>query len=151
MNNAYLLEGLEALPIIARILLERTDPIRLDTPTGPDRFTPREVIAHLADWEPRLRGRIVTALKDPGAAVPTWDEGELAIENGYATCDWREQVDTFTKQRQETIALLKRLGPEDWRRTFTHPERGPMTVEDQAAFLLGHDLYHAEQFAQAAG
>ncbi len=150
MNNAYLLEGLESGPKTLEILLNRIPEEAMDRPTHPDRFTPREVAAHLADWEPRLRGRIQTALDHPDAEVPVWDEGELAEENRYGESDWRKELDRFRSERAETIRLLKSLKPEEFGRTFRHPERGLMKIEDQAAFFLGHDLYHASQLSSVA-
>lgn len=149
MNNAYLFEGLPAGPQTVRILMEGLPAENLDNPTHPGRFSPREVVAHLADWEPRLAARIRSAIESQGVAVDVWDEGELAIENGYAQSDWRSEVERFCEAREETIRMLRSLDAESFQRTFRHPERGLMTIEDQAAFLLGHDLYHIEQLASA--
>lgn len=145
MNNAYLFEGLgagrDALLAIARLV-----PAALwDTPTGAGRFTPREVVAHLADWEPRLRDRISAALLESGARVDVWDEGELAVLNRYSECDYLGELSRFVSERTLTIELLQSLDKVDFDRTFTHPEKGLMTIDDQAAFLMGHDLYHLDQ------
>ena len=50
----YLLSALAGTPVVAdRLLLDvHADDPRWDFRPEPDRFTLREVVAHLADWEP---------------------------------------------------------------------------------------------------
>lgn len=147
MNNAYLIEGLQAGPEAMAVISRRIPQEQWDTPTGPERFTPREVIAHLADWESRLRGRMQSAISSPLAVVPAWDEGQLATSQNYAGSDWNERLATWVLERAATVAFLTSLEPEQFNAQFTHQERGPMAIDDQAAFTLGHDLYHLEQLS----
>jgi len=143
--HAYLFPGLEAGPRTLRNLIRHIPAERMDRPTHPDRFTPREVMAHLADWEPISRGRMQTAVASPGAGVPGIDEWERAREQGYIKWDPFEQADEFIRRRSETIAFLKGLAPDDWSKVAVHSERGAMTVYDYANMELGHDLYHVAQ------
>lgn len=147
--HAYLYSGLEAGPRAVRRLLEMIDPARIDLPTHPGRFTPREVAAHLADWEPISRGRMVAARDTPGIEVPGIDEVERAREMGYCGRDPFEQAAEFESRRAETLALLKSLPDEAWSHTAVHSERGEMTLYDYANMELGHDLYHIRQLAEA--
>lgn len=118
----------------------------MDEPSSQGRFSPREVIAHLADWEPILREeRIVAPLASPGLTVAAYDEGELAERNNYAAKDPHEQAALYAVERQKTVTLLKSLTEEQWRVSMKHPERGEMTVYDMANLLVGHDMYHVEQ------
>ncbi len=145
--NSYLFPGLQVSPVIIERLMERVHPDRMDLPTHPGRFSPREVAAHLADWEPILLGRMKSCKESPGATIQGLDEGVLAVEHGYAASDWREQCRLFAKAREETIAWLKTLGEADWDLQGIHSERGRITIGDQANALLGHDLYHVEQLS----
>jgi hypothetical protein len=110
-----------------------------------DRFTPREVIAHLADWEPIMLGRMQTALASPGASIEAFDEAQMAVDNVYLNLDPREQLHLFVQRRADTARWLRALPPDVWSQAVLHPERGLQTIEDQANLLLGHDLYHIEQ------
>jgi hypothetical protein len=148
MNNAYLLQGLESTSRVLTLLLNRLDVNATDIATGPGRFSPREVIAHLADWEPIFLARMRKAIGQPGIAVEAFDEGELAQTNRYAEKDWQEELVRFDRARRETIAFLRELSPDQWDVAFLHPENGPMTIDDQAAMLLGHDHYHLEQLSE---
>lgn len=59
--NAYLLPSIEFGPAILRRLFTLLPEDQLDVSLEEGRFTPRQVIAHLADWEPIMRQRIATA------------------------------------------------------------------------------------------
>ncbi len=146
--HAYLYPGLEAGPQTIRRLIERIEPADLDRPTHPGRFSPREVVAHLADWEPISRGRMQAAHAMPGTDVPDIDEGARALEMGYADWDPIATAEEFIRRRGETIAWLKALAPEDWQKTAVHSVKGEMTIYDYANLELGHDLYHIVQLAE---
>jgi len=77
--HAYLYPALSATPDIFSQIIAKVPTDKLDVPTHEGRFTPREVIAHLADWEVILREeRIVAPVQSPGKSVNAYDEGELA-------------------------------------------------------------------------
>lgn len=144
--HAYLFPALEKSSNLFSEIASRIDPERMDVPTHPGRFTPREVFAHLADWEPILREeRMVSPIANPGCTVDAYDEGELAAAKNYRAWDVAESVSAFALERAKTIELLRSLDTSQWEAYFTHPERGNMTVYDMANLLVGHDMYHVEQ------
>lgn len=145
MINAYVLLGLEAGPSVFARLLEALPEDRWDVRTDPDRFTVREVYAHLADWEPILLDRLRGTLVQDNFVLPNRDPGELAIERVYAKSNPYESVEVFRRSRAETIAVIRTLHGEALKRIGIHPTRGPMTIADQVSSILGHDMYHIEQ------
>ncbi len=144
--NAYLFPALEASPDIFASLISRIPAEKLDTATHAGRFTPRQVIAHLADWEHILREeRIVTPVSIPGSPVNAYDEGERAIERNYDATDVQEQIALFRAERMKTIEVLKGLSRVQLASTMIHPERGVSSVNDLANTMVGHDVYHIKQ------
>ena len=146
--NAYLFPGLEYGPRIVARLVQQLPPGRYDETTNPERFTLREAVAHLADWEPILRSRIEKAVQNPGSPVEGIDEGIRADELDYKTWDVKRQLEVFAEERANTIAYLRSLVPDDWHKTIVHDEKGRQTVSDQANQLLGHDLYHIDHLTE---
>ena len=143
--NPYLLKSIGTGPIVVRRLVNLIPPDKIDTALGPDRFTVREVVAHLADWEQLFRHRIDRALTRPHTSVVVYDEGQRAIDMKYGRANIDEQLNVFASQRQKTKILLHSLTDDELQRAFIHPALGPVTVEDQANMLIGHDMYHIEQ------
>jgi hypothetical protein len=149
--NFYLLPAVEFGPCVIRRLIDLLPADRLDTRLDPERFTPREIVAHLADWEPIMRERIRTAVSNPGTTIPAYDETQMALDHGYAESDPWEQAELFRRERQITAGLLHSFRAEDWGMQVIHPERGAQSAEDLANALLGHDLYHIEQLSAYFG
>lgn len=156
----YLLPGLEMGPKTIGNLLALMPSNLIDVPTHPGRFfsmemsgeefTPREVIAHLADWEPIFRDeRIRIASTQPGATVVVYDEAERAERLNYAATDWKEELEKWASEREKTIELLSSIPREAWQNVVIHPERGEMTLSNLANMLLGHDMYHVSQLVEA--
>jgi len=145
--DPYLIRALEMTPRLAEKELRR-GAADLDVRPDASRFSMREVIAHLADWEPIMLTRIRTGVDSPGATINAYDEGEMAIEHNYAASDPQERLRAWKADRAKTIEYLKTLGDDDFAKPVIHPERGRMLVGDVAHMLVSHDVYHLEQLAE---
>lgn len=145
----YLTEALSAMPALFRATAGRLETSSVDRPTHVGRFTPREVMAHLSDWEPIFLSRMQLAVSDPGVTVPVYDEGDRATELGYSGWDVSSSLANWASARAETVLWLTSLQPQEWAMEFLHPERGVFSVTRQATMLLAHDVYHLVQLEEA--
>jgi len=143
--NPYLSIALPLAPIGFRRIIEAIPASRWDESLDGSRFTPREVIAHLADWEPIFLERLQTGVNNPGSTLTTYDIDQRSAEKGYGNTDMAEQLRRFSERRGATIAYIQDLSAEDFSKEVVHPERGRMTVGDVANMIVGHDSYHYEQ------
>ncbi len=146
MNNRYLVQALELSPLAFARMIAVISPDLWDHRTDEDRFTLRESIAHLADWEPIFRKRIQDSVEVPGMTINAYDEGQRAIDLGYAESDPLEQVQLFADERAETVRLVNAIV--DWSGSVIHPEIGTLTTEDVVNTMVGHDVYHLEHLTQ---
>ena len=146
--NPYLKNTLEFGPVVIARIADRVSPELLDRPLHEGRFTVREIIAHLADWEPILRQRIIDIRDHPGITVQVFDEGQMAIDHAYASQSIEEATSTFREERSITASVVRALDAQDMRKPYIHPERGEECLEDLVNSMLGHDLYHAEQISE---
>lgn len=145
--NAYLLFSFDfGPPTVERVFrqIERDD---WDRPLDPERFTPREVIAHLADWEPIMLDRIKLAVQTPGATIQPYDEVQMAEDHGYRHSNPAEQLALWRERRAVTADWVRSVKKEDWSKSALHPERGEQSAEDLANLIVCHDLYHIEQLS----
>lgn len=150
-NNPYLWHGMNLGPIAVQRIVKQVPESKWDTTADPGRFTFREAVAHIADWEPILLWRMQRAVEEPGCHVPAKDESERAEEAEYENWDPVESAQKFVEARAETVKFLQGLKPEDWSKAVSHPEKGVIDVYDQANTLLGHDMYHVEHLLQYLG
>ena len=142
----YLLLDLESAPeALTRLAAGITAPALWDRRPDPDRFTLREMAAHLADWEGVFLGRLTRTRDEENATLHGLDEGQVAVDNDYAHADPQECLTRYSAGRKQIVALLRGLSPEQWARTGTHTEIGPITMEGQTILIAAHDGYHRQQ------
>lgn len=142
----YLLIDLESAPeVLARLLADVADPATWDRRPDPDRFTLREMVAHLADWDDVFLGRMTQTRDEENATLRGLDEGQVAIDHDYAHADPQECLMRYEAGREKIVAFLRALSPEQWGRVGTHTEVGPISLEAQAVLIAVHDGYHRQQ------
>lgn len=129
----------------------------------------KEVVCHLRDIEElfMLRFRTMLALDEPtflvlgemppdraawglveGDALPL-DPDRWADERQYLRHDTEVALAALRRRREETLALLGRLTPDDWRRGSVHVTLGRMTFADWVALIAAHDDKHLDQLRRA--
>ncbi len=139
----YLLIDLESAPaVLSRLLHGFTD---WDTRPDAARFTPREIVAHLADWESVFLTRLRDTRDHENAVLQGLDEGQVAIDHDYAHADPAECLHRYETGRAAIVSLLGGLSSTQWEQVGRHSELGPITLEAQAVLIAAHDGYHRQQ------
>jgi uncharacterized damage-inducible protein DinB len=144
----YLMEGLTATPIVISKMLQDSNAVDFDRRPDPTRFTLREVLAHLADWEGVWLERMERMSTENNPALQGYDEGQWAIDHDYAHLDPHDQLKKFAVGRVRIVEFLRELSEEGWEKTGLHSEWKVITVGALAALVLGHDGYHTKQIAE---
>lgn len=142
----YLLIDLESAPDVLGKMFETITGLTVyDRRPDPERFTLREVVAHLADWDKVFLGRMTQTRDSESPTLQGIDEGQVAVDNDYAHADPAESLARHKTNRAALVAFLRRLSPEEWERVGNHTELGPITLTAQAVLVGAHDGYHRQQ------
>ena len=147
-GRRYVFAGLEAGPLVLGELLDALSEAEADFKPDPDRFTIRQALAHLADWEPIFLDRMRRMRTEQNPLLPGYDEGQLAIDRKYHERDWKTEFERFRQGRAAVLAFLAGISDEAWQRTGIRDEIGPVTIEYIAVLMSLHDAYHAKQFVE---
>lgn len=142
----YLISALEGTPAVVSALV--ADMPDWDARPDPDRFSLREIVAHLADWEPVAHGRIVRTVAETVPTLPNWDEEAAAVIGDYAHTNPHESLLWLTERRAATVATLAALAESDWSRVAEREGVGMLSVERQAFLMLAHDGHHLRQIVE---
>jgi hypothetical protein len=157
MTNPYasFLAGLDpvetigATPERLRSLLQTIGPARVEEPRAPGKWSPREIVCHLADCEIAFAFRLRQALAEERHVMQPFDQEKWA--KSYGAYKAEEALAAFTALRRWNEAFLKGLRPADFGRGVNHPERGDMTLRTIVETMGGHDLNHLQQLESVAG
>ena len=152
-DPAALIAGLAATPDRLEALLRGVpDDAALDAAPAPGEWSARTVLAHLRDDEfmvMRLRLERMAVEDDP--ALTPFDEKAWAANRWTGRDALPDLLGDFRAQRDATLHILRRLTPEDWRRTGTQPEYGCFDIHYWVENGLDHDHTHLAQIASAIG
>lgn len=134
-------------PKIVERLLRVFPHDRLDDRVESDRFTAREVIAHLADYEQTVLDRLRVAKSSSGREVPWYDPDGHCAEHMFSEKEVFHEAEVYESRRGMTIDFLKELPEAAWGNTFTRPDGSTVSIRDYVSLVLRHDLDHLEQLS----
>jgi uncharacterized damage-inducible protein DinB len=109
----------------------------------------KEVVCHLRDAEElfMLRFETIVATDDP--KLGALDPDRWAHERQYLRNDAGEAAGAFRRRRDESLALLRSLAPDQWERGGIHPVRGKFTLDAFLTLMAWHDDNHLDQLKRA--
>lgn len=147
--QTYLLHSLEAVPIaVCRTLSGQVD---WDARPDPDRFTLREMAAHLADWEPIWLERVTRIRVEDNPFLSSVDEGVLCAQRDYASLDPNESLSRYRQGRDALVGAVRAMPEEVWTRKAHREFVGDVDFLQQIAMIVGHDGYHLKQAMEFTG
>ena len=110
-----------------------------------EKWSVREIVAHLADAEIVTGFRLRMILGAPGAFIAAYDQDSWVTSGHYDKRDPRKSVAQFRVVREANLALLNSLTREQWKHHGMHSERGQETIEHIVRMTAGHDMNHLRQ------
>jgi hypothetical protein len=145
----------------ARAVLERTpatlDQMLHDLPEawltateGPDTWSPRDVVAHLAELEDQDWMGRVRCIVQHGESRPFTPIDRAAFFERFRGHSVAQLLDALAQRRRRNLTELDglRLAPADLARRGRHPDFGPVTLEQLLASWAVLDLAHVGQIVR---
>ena len=110
-----------------------------------DKWTPNEIIGHLADseWIYGYRMRLILSEDDPAILGAKQDSWVAALRHNER--EPSELVEIFRTLRTFNLAVWRRMTPLDLERSGRHNERGVESLGMILQSVATHDLNHLEQ------
>ena len=110
-----------------------------------------EIICHLRDIEEAhfIRFHTILANDDPRIYADPSAADRFAEDRQYLKNDAGRALAAFRRRREESLALLRSLAPEQWQRACLHPTRGRLTIDTFVTILAWHDDNHLDQLRRA--
>jgi hypothetical protein len=129
-------------------LLVAIGPEKENTAPAPGKWSPAQIIAHLADCELVFAFRLRQTLAEDAPMIQPFDQDKWA--RTYLGVPAKQALEVFTAMRGWNLRLIGLALPDSGNRPVTHPERGAMTFLTIVETMAGHDLNHLEQLKKLA-
>jgi hypothetical protein len=134
--------------VVSEALAGATD-AELDFSPGEGKWSPRQIVHHLADSEmtSAIRLRLLIASSNP--SIVGYDQDEYARRLYYTDRPIGASLAAFEAARRSTAEILDRLSEAEWQREGTHTEHGRYTVYKWLELYAAHAHGHADQIRVA--
>ena len=136
------IRDIESMPAALRAAVSGLTDRQLDTPYRPGGWTVRQVVHHVADSHMNGLTRTKLALTEHDPTIKPYDEGAWAL-----LADCRLPIDVsipiIDGIHTRWVQVLRSITPEQFQRTFVHPEHGQrMTIAYQVQNYGWHSRHH---------
>jgi hypothetical protein len=141
---------LRRTPASLHALLDGLPAAWLTANEGPNTWSCRDVLAHLADLEDTDWPMRMKLILDRGEAAPFTPIDRERFRRVLGTQSVPELLGLFAERRQRNLDVIaaRRLTAVDLSRRGTHPDFGSVTLAQLLAAWTVHDLTHVSQIVR---
>jgi hypothetical protein len=140
---------LESMPARVRALVNGLGDAELDTPYRPGGWTVRQVVHHVPDSHMNAYVRMKLAMTEDQPTVKTYEEGRWADLPEAKSGAVAMSIDLLDALHRRWVAFLRALPERDFRKTFSHPEWGIVSIDDSLGMYAWHCRHHTEHIRMA--
>jgi hypothetical protein len=143
---------LAATPSLLTSLSEAIGPEKIATTPAPGKWSPAEILCHLADCELAFGFRLRQTLAEDHHILQPFDQDIWAAPYASFGPDKgaAQALATFTALRHWNLLLITASLPAAANKPVSHPERGTMTFTTITETMAGHDINHLQQLQRLA-
>jgi hypothetical protein len=143
LDSRPVAEILASTPAALESLTEAIGPDRIAVAPAPGKWTPTEILCHLADCEVTFGFRLRQTLSEDHHVIQPFDQEKWAVT--YPGIAAQQALAAFTALREWNMILIRTALPAAAKKPVSHPERGTMTFTTITETMAGHDLNHLAQ------
>lgn len=129
-------------PASLRAAVKDLTPSQLDTPYREGGWTVRQLVHHVPDSHLNAYTRFKLALTEQEPTIKPYAEDRWAELADSKSTPIEVSLTLLDNLHDRWVRLLRSLGPEDWKRTFRHPELGLVSLEKNLAIYAWHGRHH---------
>jgi len=121
---------------------------QLETPYRPDGWSVRQVVHHVPESHMNAYIRFKLGLTEDDPTIKPYAEDRWAQTPDVKATPVEVSLALLESLHDRWVRLLRLLGAEEWKRTFRHPELGPMTLEKTLALYAWHGRHHVAHITE---
>jgi hypothetical protein len=141
-QRTQLIANIEQTPAALRAAVKGLSPQQLDTPYREGGWTVRQLAHHVPDSHMNAYVRYKLALTEDDPTIKPYAEDRWAQLGDSQSTPVEVSLTLLDSLHGRWVHLLRSLKPEDWKRTFKHPERGSVSLEHNLAMYSWHGKHH---------
>jgi len=141
-QRSKLITEIEQAPADLRAAVNRLTPQQLDMPYRDGGWTVRQVTHHVPESHMNSYIRFKLALTEDVPTIKPYAEDRWAELADIKLAPIEVSLALLESLHTRWVILLRSLKPEEWKRTFNHPESGIMSLEKSLGLYAWHGKHH---------
>ena len=144
MSISELINEYAAGPQTLRAAIAGMTPEQIDAAPVPDKWSTRQFVCHLADFEPVYADRMKHVIAEDKPTFAGGFQQQFAEHLAYDQRDIEEELTLIEVVRSQMARILRTLPPEAFERTGIHSVEGPMTLRTLLERITNHIPHHVQ-------
>ncbi len=140
-----LIDKMRQLPDQIEAAVRGLDDQKLDTPYGPGKWTPRQVVHHLADSHMNALVRMKLVLTEDKPALKGYNQDDWAKFEDASKLSIAPSLVIIRGLHERLVHMLEHTKEADFQRLGVHSERGNITLDDLVLTYGRHGEKHCGQ------
>jgi uncharacterized damage-inducible protein DinB len=147
-QKQQLVEEIAQAPTKLRAAIKGLSDSQLDTEYRPGGWTVRQVVHHMPDSHVNAYVRFKLALTEDDPTIKPYAEDRWAELPDTKATPIEVSLTLLDSLHQRWVRLMHSFGPEEWKRTFRHPDLGPMSLEKTLTLYAWHGVHHVAHITE---
>jgi hypothetical protein len=140
-QRKQLIDAIAEAPAALRAAVKGLSPEQIETPYRDGGWTVRQVVHHVPESHMNAYIRFKLALTEDEPTIKPYMEDRWAKTRDFEA-PLEVSLALLDSLHDRWVRLLRSLRPEDWKRTFHHPELGTVSLEKNLALYAWHGRHH---------
>jgi uncharacterized damage-inducible protein DinB len=147
-QRGHMIREIEQTPAALRAAIKGLSPQQIETPYRESGWTVRQVIHHVPESHMNAYIRFKLGLTEDSPTIKPYEEDRWAKTGEVQSTPLEVSLTLLDSLHDRWVRLLRSLKPEEWKRSFNHPEMGPMPLEKSLALYAWHGRHHAAHITE---
>jgi hypothetical protein len=142
------IDDIEQTPASLRTAVKNLSPQQIETPYRNGGWTVRQVVHHVPESHMNSYIRFKLALTEDEPTIKPYMEDGWAELADVRSTPLEISLALLDSLHDRWVRLLRTLRPENWKRTFRHPELGVVSLEKNLALYAWHGRHHTAHITE---
>jgi hypothetical protein len=147
-QKANQIADIEKAPAALRAAVQGLSAQQLDTPYRDGGWTVKQVVHHVPDSHTNAYVRFKLALTEDEPLIKTYEEDRWARTEELKSTPIEVSLAFLDSLHDCFVRVLRSIKPEEWQRTFRHPELGVVSLERNLALYAWHGRHHVAHITE---
>ncbi|MGB7070494.1 MAG: DinB family protein [Pyrinomonadaceae bacterium] len=142
-DTAILISALETAPGVIIPLIREVPPQILKRRPSPAKWSAYEHAIHLSQSDASFRARLDLILSKPEPYIESIENSPEDEAGAMLEIALDESLDRYVRERASLVIRLKKLSPDEWKKTAMHEAFDHYSVWIMFRHVLNHEMFHA--------